>query len=273
MISFDLCSVPSVVINLDRDQEKLEKFNRRFNKLNIFPKRSPAVNGKSLSLRDMINEKLVDASVEYTINNGRSNDSQVPSMGAIGCYLSHVGVWQRLIQDPSTDMYMVYEDDCDVDSKDIPKINQFVNETIQLFPDWHIIYLGNIDMFLSNLLSHHQQVDSLRQKVNGMVFGTHSYLINKTGAQKLLTYAFPIVFQIDSYMSFQFMTNQVNAYRPYKQNFTSQLSHSSTIQMDGFNLRSMMSCLPNTVLWIFIVIFAVCFLFTLYYTARKFIFS
>jgi GR25 family glycosyltransferase involved in LPS biosynthesis len=46
-----------------------------------------------------------------------------------------------------------------------------------------------------------------------IIYGTHAYIINKKGAEKLLERVFPIVDQVDSYMS-QMMLKGLNVYRP-----------------------------------------------------------
>lgn len=271
MKPFDLCTVSSVVINLDRDTVKLEKFNKRFNKLGIFPQRFPAVNGKSLSLKDMIHEKLVDASVHYTIKNGRSTNSEISSMGGIGCYLSHVGIWQRLLKDPSTDMYMVYEDDCDVPDTSISNINNCVTNIFTNYPDWNVIYLGDLQILTGLGLFPQKPVDSKNFQIVDMIYGTHAYLINRQGASQLLKYAFPIVFQVDSYMSYQYANQSVIAYRPYTKSFMKQLlPTSSSVQTDSLsNVRTLVNWFPNKWIWIFLIIFLVCFGVTIVTVVQK----
>lgn len=63
MSEFDLCKVKSVVVNLDRDVQKLKKFQGLFHPLGIYPQRVTAVNGKALSLKHLIDNQYVDASV------------------------------------------------------------------------------------------------------------------------------------------------------------------------------------------------------------------
>ena len=94
--------------------------------------------------------------------------------------------------------------------------------------DWDFIFLGyakpsnNIDIMITENL----------YKINSITFCTHSYIINKKGARKLLQSAIPIVDQIDSYISYMATTRDVNAYRPNTKYFIQNIFEGTTIQTD-----------------------------------------
>ena len=80
----------------------LDKINKWFktkeilNRLGINPQRFSAVYGKNLD--DSFINNITHPSVYYSLTYGRSLDEQIPSLGAIGCYLSHIKLWQNLIK-------------------------------------------------------------------------------------------------------------------------------------------------------------------------------
>lgn len=199
------------------------------------------------------------------MNHERSCNSQIASMGAIGCYLSHVNIWQQLMNDSEHEMYVVFEDDCDRPNVSVEVINQQVNDTIKQFPDWDIIYLG--DLPLLSIFYPQQKVGNNEIfKVTSMIYGTHAYLINKKGASKLLSKAFPIVFQVDSYMSYQYLNGSLNAYKPYKQNLISQgITTKSSIQTDTItNIKPLLELVSSKWICGFIFLSFVCIIFTMY---------
>lgn len=267
---FDICTVPSRVINLDRDTNKLKNFRSRFNPLGIHPQREPAVLGKNLNFQELLDRHMVDASIAYQMKHGRSINSQINTLGAIGCYLSHVNIWQQLVNDTSTDMYMVFEDDCAAPSAAIPVINSFVNQTIQRNPDWGIIYLGYSDGG-GILPSTQQQVDAQTERICDSILCTHAYLINRQGAQTCLEHAFPIVFHVDWYLSYQCTSGRLNGFCPTKPMFRQTASGDPNIihwdQKNGMKL--LLNWLPNWALQILVAVFFICLVCTIIFIYNK----
>ena len=191
--------IKSWVINLDKDKERLKSFMTRFTDLQV--NRFPAVNGKSLNLKNIRNQ--LDPSVIWTMNNTRFSHPQIDTLGAIGCYLSHIKLWNKLIvsDDP---YYLIFEDDCYLDTS-LQQVQNFINLVIKNNQNWDIIYLGFWD---KGVMQRPQtKIGKGVCKVSNFIYGTHAYIINKKGAKKLLSQAFPITFHIDSYISYQCMSN------------------------------------------------------------------
>lgn len=257
--SFDLRTVASCVINLDRDTQRLETFQRKYNARGIYPQRQPAVYGTDLNLKQLMDEHVIDSSIVHHMKHGRTIHSQINTMGAIGCYLSHVNVWNRLLSDELHDMYMVFEDDCDTPTVPIEEINRYVNETIQLHPEWDLIYIGYLRDYGT---TRHEEVGCNQLRIADSVFGAHAYLLNKKGARKCLAHAFPIVFHVDWFLSYQCSSGRVDAYRPTVA-FIHQNQSETTIHWDHKNnTKLMMNYLPNQWLNIILVFFTICFVLT-----------
>jgi glycosyl transferase family 25 len=227
--------IPSYVINLDQNKNKWFKTKQTLNNFGINPQRFSAVYGKNLD-NNFINN-ITDPSVYYSITYGRSTDEQMSGLGAIGCYLSHIKLWQNLVNSETQNTFLIFEDDVEVNFSNknnyTQNINYFVQNVITTQPDWDFIFLGYSKPLLifSNDVCN-KNICQIKDKT----FCTHAYIINKKGAKKLLDKAFPIVHQIDSFISFMSAREDIKSFRPIKPFFiqseeiTNIIFNSSMIQ-------------------------------------------
>lgn len=226
----DLRTVPSFVINLDRYPEKYDRFRTGFSSVGIFPQRMSGVDAKFIDFTDPSWNNRIDASVHWTIRNGRYVDSQFQSYGGLGCYLSHTELWRRLLSQSEHEVYIIYEDDCEAPTAvQLDQIHQFLNETALMYPQWDLMFMGFV---LVPHMTEHEQVGAGRFRVTSQLFGLHAYVIHKRGAAKLLQRAFPIVHQLDSYITYECARDVVNAYRPAVSILNQKNLEGSSIQTD-----------------------------------------
>jgi GR25 family glycosyltransferase involved in LPS biosynthesis len=209
-------NIKSYLINLDKYQEKYNESLNRLKKLNIVPDRFSAIYVDNPN--DEYIKKITYPSIQYTIQHGRYSHNNIGSKGAIGCYLSHVTLWKMLLESKE-DMFLIFEDDVDTQFDDVKEINTFINSINDNF-DWDFIYLGYNNKYHTG------------NKINKIIYGTHSYIINRKGAEKLLNNAFPIVDQIDSFISFMGINRDVNIYLPEYSFFIQNNLGMSSIQLD-----------------------------------------
>ena len=227
-------SIKSFMINLPQFPQKYERSMRNLAQLNIAPQRVDAVYGKDLD--DDFIKTITYPSVHYTMGRGRSVDSDISSHGAIGCYMSHVKLWHQLVE-RKEEMYLIMEDDVTV-SATTESIDLFIEEIDQHHPDWDVILLGWMKP-LPGVFGKDGDVRLSKNvyKCNDITFGMHAYIINRKGAQRLLKNAFPIVDQIDSYLSYMACRGDISMYRP-KQPFVDQYNvEGSSIQDSLTNLN------------------------------------
>lgn len=120
------------------------------------------------------------------------------SHGQLGCYESHVRVWQRIV-DRNLPHAFVLEDDADVRycPETVQRLNEMLTE-LESVPDWDIVYIGNISLHPFK----QQRTEHLFEMTNWE--GTFMYYISNRGARKFLTHAFPIRIPIDVYMGSQY---------------------------------------------------------------------
>jgi glycosyl transferase family 25 len=225
----DLRYIKTYVINLDKNIEKFYKINENFSKLNIQAERFTGIYGKDL--KQSYIDNITNPYVQYTIKNGRYIDSDIGTLGAIGCYLSHVSLWKKLISSRDN-LFFILEDDAEpLKEYSIDYLNQYINKINIIDPNWDFIFLGWGKPDPINSINRDIKITEDIYKINEITFGLHSYLINKKGATKLLSKAFPIVHQLDSYISFMAMFRDLNSYRG-KVSYIVQNNINSDIQTD-----------------------------------------
>jgi len=209
---FDLSRVKSYVINLKKNIEKYSRALTNLSKIGVRPERFDAIYTKDVPKTEI--DRLTYPSVQYTIDNGRYSDNNIGSLGGIGCFLSHAKLWEMLLNSEE-EMFFILEDDAVPNFEVSDKIGVFLNKVMEYDREWDVIYLGwskPSPTHLTDVLAGDINTDKI-YKINSITFQTHAYLISRKGAMKLLERAFPIVDQVDSYMSFMAMYRGLNSYR------------------------------------------------------------
>lgn len=235
-MTLDIRKIKSYVINLNKNIDKYDDMKHNFSKYDIYPERFKAIYAKDLD-NEYIN-KITDPSVQYNINKGRSLDCNIGTLGAIGCSLSHIKLWNMLLES-NDEMFLIFEDDAyPIYSKYlVDNINNYINSVNSVKVNWDIIYLGwhkiynetnNDKLMYTNNSNNKESI----YKITSFVYTTHAYIINKKGALKLLQQAFPIIHQIDSYISFMCMHRDFNAYRSNNIYITQKNTAGTDIQTD-----------------------------------------
>jgi len=240
-------NIKSYVINLEKYYYKYELSLKILNKINLKPERFNAIYIEDENSEEI--KKITYPSVQYTIKNGRYSHNNIGSKGALGCYLSHVTLWKMLLESDE-EMILVFEDDINI-NENINNFTENINNTINLINenDWDIIFLGYF-----NFHTNTNDINIKYFKLINIIYGTHSYIINKNGARKLLENAFPIVDQIDSYISYMSITRNINLYCTKDVFFFQNNLSGTQIQTDNSIRPFITQYNDNTLLYIFIFI-------------------
>jgi GR25 family glycosyltransferase involved in LPS biosynthesis len=91
----------TIVINLDRREDRYQEFLERFGKRGVEATRFSAIDGEK-----KINEPLTEfESKLFNLNDFRRNKE-----AEFGCWLSHVSIWKDLAES-TDDMRLIFEDD------------------------------------------------------------------------------------------------------------------------------------------------------------------
>ena len=137
---------------------------------------------------------------EYILKFGdrRHNHEHFITWGGLGCYLSHATIWQDAL-DKGYDRVAIFEDDVYFQ----PNFAGMLNSSIERVPkDYQLLLFDAIKLDTTEIKQNeNKQNENTVLKVNRF-FGTHAYVITRECMSILLSRAYPIEIQVDSYMSF-----------------------------------------------------------------------
>ena len=188
------------IINLKSRDDRLKNMRLLIDTLNIDKNKIEifeAVVGKELK-DDKINDILSISSLD-TLYNKSTNHKDIRSKGAIGCYLSHYKIWEKIINE-NLDNVLIFEDDL-LSDVDIKEFEEYINSLPQ---DYDVALLSWFSLWF-DLLNNPKKntiINNYWNKYNSVnIFGCGSYIVSKKGAEKLVKNAFPICYQVDAYIN------------------------------------------------------------------------
>jgi GR25 family glycosyltransferase involved in LPS biosynthesis len=158
------------VVNLERRPDRLKTISDALSKINIPFEVFTAVDGQQL--------KPTLELYKLFARNDFGNRK-----GVIGCALSHLKLWNKLLEDKSTDVYLIMEDD--VTFK--PDISIYLKDLAALGLD--VIILG-YSMFEKDKSKFKDDIKVSVRPLTAPLYigGTFCYMINKNGAKSLVNY-------------------------------------------------------------------------------------
>jgi GR25 family glycosyltransferase involved in LPS biosynthesis len=197
---------PIYVINLKKSTDRLENVKKVMNKYNLKFNRFDAVYGKDLS-QEEVNKNANILCRTLLCNNGM-----------IGCTMSHIKLWKQLLEDKNNDTYLILEDDIeDINIEQLNSLFNFINETKF---DYDYINLNCISMFCQNLNKGIKVNDKLYLTNKLFSMGAAAYIINKSGAKKLVDMfnKYKIIYYNDISVTFKKYLS-LNNFKQYNTNY------------------------------------------------------
>jgi GR25 family glycosyltransferase involved in LPS biosynthesis len=163
---------PIYIINLEKSVDRMNNIANIMKKYNLKFNRFNAVYGKTLS-----NNEIENVIHPICFNMLCSN-------GMIGCALSHVKLWRQLLNDNTTDNYLILEDDIgDININKLIKLLNFIDkEKIE----YNMINLNTITSGGKIIKNKIKIEENLYLGQGLLLLGLSSYIINKKGAQILI---------------------------------------------------------------------------------------
>ena len=170
--------LPIKIINLKRRPDRLQNVknlfqNNKISNLEIFE----AIDGNELKINKEIAELFI------------GNDFY-DRKGVIGCALSHYTLWKNLLNDESTNYYLIFEDDLTFGVNFNHRLQQLKNEMNTnecLFLGYHM-FEKNRNQYKRLYENNNQQINIDSLNTDLYIGGFFSYSINKQGARKLVDY-------------------------------------------------------------------------------------
>jgi GR25 family glycosyltransferase involved in LPS biosynthesis len=170
------------VINLDRNGDRLSFFMQQYNSSDLVDvpvQRLKAIDGNNVDVKSIVTPHALEQ-IKSTEESGfRSKHYQI-TKGAVGCFLSHLNLYHKLLLDESNiDAYLIFEDDCLIHKKSMKFIDYFLRPNV-VPQGWDMIVLGNFYMNGNVSTDHFFKPDRF--------FGLYGYIINRSGARKVTQY-------------------------------------------------------------------------------------
>ncbi len=167
------------------------------------------------------NVKNVSIRAQATLSSKyRDSNYDLAALNSIGCYLSHISLWYKVITENLKGMYIFETDAYCLSTLDV---------TDFLKTD------GDILLFGSRLIGDSFFVPGNYGRQYGLThvkqhfYGLHAYYITYKGALKAIKTVFPIEAQVDAYLSYLSKLNLLIIYGYYPV-ICDQLGHISTVQ-------------------------------------------
>lgn len=207
------------LINLKRRPDRLKEFLQCYNECGLTQKKLTkfnAVDGTLLDIKTVPLTSLAILELKQLETIGFRYKHYQLTKGAIGCFMSHVKVWEHILSSDKNSA-LIFEDD----ARPPPNFKKMVNKTMMNIPnDWDIVLFGK----------HCYECEDKGEYVRVKKFILlHSYMISKRGILKIFNEnnIFPISQQLDAYLSE--ISDIINIYAS-KNNMVSQASSRTDIQ-------------------------------------------
>ena len=247
----NLFEIPLYYISFYKD-EKLENNFKKigFKNVNQFK----AIDGRKFDVDTLFHNNKISIRSYNDLIIGREQHSGLPSLGAVGCTMSHYKLWKKCLED-NLPFIIIAEDDVIIKnfSKDVQ------NKIIKIISKPNAIFLSPHSCKL------------LFKKPITQFWGLSFYIISKGACEQLVKYAFPIDVQTDYYIAHLDTIKKVNV---EGFNITSNNGRPTSIQTDIHNKKlyskdSINNKDPLYIYFIYIIMFILLFCFIYYIKVDK----
>jgi GR25 family glycosyltransferase involved in LPS biosynthesis len=194
-MSWSIDSIPAVCITLERRADRWRRFQDQPGLPSV--KRFLGVDGKTIDLDT--DDRITTLTKRNIKTKTRRSHEELDSMGGVGCALSHIAVWQWMV-DHNQEMCMVFEDDAIIPSDFKERANQIIKDstTLKNPTQWDIWLLGGVWEDKTRIPNEPTESGVIR--VGSFVL-FHGYVLTLRAAKQLLKNAYPIHCHIDMWAS------------------------------------------------------------------------
>lgn len=212
------------LINLKRRPDRLNNFLKNYKESDMKNNniiKFDAIDGSNIDVSKCPLSELARAELQQLESTGFRTKHYQLTKGAIGCYLSHVKIWENILKNKS-EIALIFEDDAQVPVD----LNKRIHEEMKNIPnDWDIVLFGFI-------CKKCMKYDNYNEVERFML--THCYIIKKQSIAKIMNTntLFPITQQIDALMSE--LSSLINIYT-VKEKLVPQFNSRTDIQAPLIN--------------------------------------
>ena len=192
------------IINLDKDQKRLNYIKKQCNQANIFNYiRYPAINGESLNIENLQDKHILKLNKKSFFNHNTNKRNSL--YNSIGCALSHTNLWNKISKTRNQNI-LILEDDIIIP----PNFNKLFNQ-LSIPSNWDIIFLGGSRIYGSFINTNIVKANTSNNVLYNC--GLFAYIINSKSANKISKLFSPISTYIDVQLNRYF--NKLNCYYIY----------------------------------------------------------
>jgi glycosyl transferase family 25 len=195
--------VDTFIISLDKDVNRREVLGAQLDGLNIPYSIASAVHGASLSEQELA--YVYDRDKAITLFNREL------SRGEIGCALSHVGVYRKMV-DENIPYALILEDDAKSLDSGLAAILDKLSLAYSA-DEPVVVLLSHVQRYDANKKTELDSAHYVYEAYRGV--GAHGYFITKAAAKALADNLFPAYVVADKWEYFQEKFITVNALVPY----------------------------------------------------------
>ena len=200
--------IKTYVIGLEKRLDRKVSIQRNFKDLNY--EYYNAINGDGLNIQKLVQDGVISNCIKSPLTG-------IMTKGVIGCALSHLNVWKKIVNE--NEIALILEDDAFLDC-DMNSLN-LCFDNIQKLDKWDVIFLGKQSVDIINQNSspsdyseYVKSVSNRAEDLHEMRYGAgffcaHAYILNKKSANKLVKQAekgidYPIDVFIEEMKKFNF---------------------------------------------------------------------
>ena len=181
-------NIKAYVINLEKRKDRKLRFINDYNLDTINYEIIKAIDKKDLSAIELYKQNILGIFGYNSLNNIiRNFHYEFNDLGAVGCYLSHIKTWEKILKD-NVDYGLIFEDDV--------QFNKYINDKkikeyiLKAPKDWDIIIMNK------NKVKMKRYNNENLFKVYEFLC-LHSYIIKKDSINYIINNILPINQQID----------------------------------------------------------------------------
>lgn len=192
--SLKIENIPAFCITLDRRPDRWKRFQDQPGIKGLDITRFKAVDGKTI---DITNDDRIALSTKRNIlRKYRRSHEELDSVGGVGCALSHIAVWQWMV-DNNQETVLIFEDDAQVPDDFMKRANECIKKSplLQDPKKWDMWLLGGKWADLSYIPGEYHTIRV------GAFYLFHAYVMTLHGAKQLLKEVYPIHCHIDLWVS------------------------------------------------------------------------
>lgn len=206
----------AIILTLDKYPERLNKlknFIETLFNIGIDVEIFRGVNGGEIIV-EYLKENLYCLTYKdekHLYDRTKRINGQVMKKGELGCALSHLNIYKKLLEDINYDNYLIFEDDVEF----YLSINDIVNTLNNIPESYDVLHLSKSDWypFIKNYRINDYFYSPFKNYFNRLT----GYMVSKKGATNLLKYSNGYInIPADDLLSDMYINNNLELYVPDK---------------------------------------------------------